>query len=137
MKYILFLSILLTSTAILAGSGMGGGTPPALADLTTELMQAEPGRAGLFEDRTGDIGLLAKTDLLPKLTVTKLQTRSIEAGNLLISDLDFSQLRDRTKALGVVSVEGRAASYNIEAGDTLDSVILQNRREAAREAIRQ
>jgi hypothetical protein len=74
---------------------------------------------------------------LPKLTVTKLQARSIEPGNLVISDMDFNQLRDRTKTLGVVSVDGRVASYNIEAGDTLDSVILQNRREAAREAISQ
>lgn len=115
---------------------MGGGTPPALSDLNTDLMMAEPGRGGLFDKGAGDVGLLTNSDLLPKLTVTKLQMSS-EQGSITMQEIDFTQLRDRAKPLDVVSVQGGNSSYNVEAGDTPDAVILHDRRTAAREALKQ
>lgn len=137
MKYIL-LAIIFITPNIFAGSGMGGGTPPALADLDLELMQAEPGRAGLFDNGFGDVGLLTQSTLPPKLRVKKIKalSASLATGNsLILPEADFNLLRDRTKPLDVVNRDNGNASYSVEAGDTIDSVILQDRREAVRAAL--
>ncbi|WP_141732406.1 hypothetical protein [Oligoflexus tunisiensis] len=124
------------ASAALAGGSQGGGTPPALSDLSKEIMMAEPGRAGLFDNGAGDIGLLAKGELLSTLTVSKtsLHSRSISAGSLAVSDEDFSLLSIRIKALDAIGINGENSSYRIEAGKTLDEIILKDRREVARAA---
>lgn len=137
-KYIFIPFVSFASTA-LAGGSQGGGTPPALADLSKEIMMAEAGRAGVFDNGAGDIGLLAKGELLSTLSVSKtsLQARSMAFGSLAVSDEDFSLLSRRSKPLDAIGINGENASYRIEAGETLDKVILKDRREAARAAIAQ
>ncbi|WP_141731691.1 hypothetical protein [Oligoflexus tunisiensis] len=131
--------LLTFASAALAGGSQGGGTPPALADLGKEIMMAEPGRAGIFDNGTGDVGLLANSELLSTLTLstTSLRSRSISAGSLVISGEDFSLLSVRKKPLDAIGMNGENASYKIEAGETMDEVILKGRRELARAAVGQ
>ncbi len=100
---------------------------------------AEPGRAGIFDNGTGDVGLLANSELLSTLTLstTSLRSRSISAGSLVISGEDFSLLSVRKKPLDAIGMNGENASYKIEAGETMDEVILKGRRELARAAVGQ
>jgi hypothetical protein len=51
-----------------------------------------------FDNGLGDIGLLIKGDLLPKLTVRKasLQTTPLSYGGLDLSDEKFSMLRSQS-----------------------------------------
>lgn len=135
MNYIFVLLSMFYSSFGLAGGSSSGGTPPALSDLNIELMQAEPGRAGLFDNGTGDIGLLAKGDLFPKLIVGKNKTQSLVSDFLLLPEADFHMLRDRAKPIDTMNTVGLHASYKIEAGNTGDSMILIDRREAVRAAV--
>lgn len=135
MRYIIFVIIVMAITGqSFAGGSSGTSTPPGREKLTQELMMAEPGKAGVFDTGAGDIGLLAKSELLSTLTVSKssLQSRSNSTGDLAVSDEDFSLLSAITKPLYAVSINGGNASYRIEAADTLNQVILKDRREIMR-----
>lgn len=139
MKKELVLTAILQASVCFAGSGVGGGTPPALSDLSLEIMRSEPGSAGVFDNGAGDVGLLAKSELLSTLNVSKLSLQSggISNGTLTVSDEDFSLLSLRKKPLDAIDVNGRTASYRVEAGETLDQIILKDRRKAVRAAVRQ
>lgn len=131
-KYVLALSAIASSA--IAGGSMGGGTPPALQDLYQELLLNTTIEGGLFH-KTGDIGLLTRVKLQPQILVGP--EVSVASGDILgLSEQEFALLRDRSKPLDVVNIEGAAASYNIEAGETLNSLILTDRRNSAREDVR-
>ncbi|MDQ3234405.1 MAG: hypothetical protein M3Q07_21595 [Pseudobdellovibrionaceae bacterium] len=135
-KYI-FIPFLSFASAALAGGSQGGGTPPALSYLSKEIMMSEPGRAGIFDNGAGDIGLLANGKLLSTVSVSKasLQARSISIGSFAVSEEDFSLLSSRSKPLDAIGIHGENASYKIETGETLDSVILKDRRKLARDSV--
>ncbi len=80
--------LILYSSALLAGTGMGGGTPPAREKLIEELMQAQPGTGGIFDAGNGNLGLGFKGALNPELIVT----RSITSSEVTLTDIDFSRL---------------------------------------------
>jgi hypothetical protein len=56
--------------------------------------------------------------------------------HLNLSEADPALLRDRMKPIDAVTLEGGNASYNVETGDVLDAVILKDRRDAVRAAVK-
>ncbi len=160
MKKTIAITYILSATAY-AGSGVGGGTPPALQDLEQTLNVSPELDGGLY-DLKGDLGLLTKIKLQPQMFVSGGSsgggTPSLEldggmgGSNRSIANLggtgggstppllrfspeDIARLRDRTKPLNAVNLEGGNSSYNIEAGNTLKTLILNDRREVMRSAV--
>lgn len=131
-KYILVLNVI--SSSVIAGGSMGGGTPPALQDLYEDLLLNTTLEGGLF-DRTGDIGLLTRVKLQPQILVGP-GVGGVSPEILSLSEPEFALLRDRSKPLEAVNIEGATASYSIEAGETLNSLILKDRRDSARDAVK-
>jgi hypothetical protein len=134
MKYIVGIIAVFLMQIAFAGGSSGTGTPPALQDLQQELMMKPSFGGGLF-DKGGDIGLLTRVKLQPQMLVGS----GMGGGTppiLSVSESDLALLRDRTKPLDTVNTEGGSASYNIEAGETLNTVILHDRREAMRSAVK-
>jgi hypothetical protein len=134
----LFISLFTLTSTALAGGSQGGGTPPALSELSKEILMSEPGSVALFDNGSGDIGLLLKGDLLPKLTVRKasLQDTPLSYGDLALSDEEFSMIRSQSKPLGAINLTGAHTSYSVEASESLDLIILKDRREAARSGVK-
>ena len=122
------------SAAAYAGSGVGGGTPPALQDLEQILNVSRELDGGLY-DLKGDLGLLTKIKLQPQMLVSGGSSSGSTPPLLRFSPEDIARLRDRTKPLNAVNLEGGNSSYHIEAGDTLKTLILNDRREVMRSAV--
>jgi hypothetical protein len=130
MKQVLpLLTILLATSDSLAGSGMSGGTPPAREQLAELLMSADLGRGALFDNGLGDIGLLTNRQLQPQMTLTKSQ---LLRADIEVPETDFDMLRDRKLPIDSVGSSGENKSFQISAGDQLDSLILIDRRASAR-----
>jgi hypothetical protein len=152
MKYIT--SLLIVSSVAFAGGSQGGGTPPAREQLEL-LMNSEMFSdldGGLFDNGAGDIGLLTRAKLQPQMLVsggssgggTPPLDGMLGGGSgggippvLRLSGDDINILRDRIKPIDAVGEMGQNLSFNVLAGDTLDSVVLKDRREIARAAVKQ
>ncbi len=138
----------------MADRSQGGGTPPAKEKLE-ELMMLDIEYSkldgGIFTAETGDIGLLSRKELQPQMIVGSgvgggtplaIQTMRIAAEApkdsstvggggppaLRLSDSDISILRDRKAPIEAVSKTGGNFLFDIKAGNTLDSVVLKDRR---------
>ncbi|MDQ3230799.1 MAG: hypothetical protein M3Q07_03180 [Pseudobdellovibrionaceae bacterium] len=133
MKKVMGLMIFLDAVAK-AGGHMGGGTPPAREQLEELLMSADLGRGALFDNGLGDLGLLTNRELQPHMTLTKSQ---LLKADIKVPETDFGMLRDRKVPIDSVGISGELKSFRITAGDQLDSLLLTDRREAARAAIAQ
>jgi hypothetical protein len=136
MKKIIFglLAVACCQAVAFAGGGTGGGTPPAREKLLEQLMSAELGQGGLYDNGLGDIGLLTNRELQPEMTLTKSQ---LLGADIKVPDTDFEMLRDRRLPLDSVGLLGENKSFSITAGDQLDSIKLIDRRAAARAAVAQ
>lgn len=160
MKKTFILLSILNSVAV-AGTGQGGGTPPALQDKLEMLISKPQLDGGLFTAETGDIGLLSRKALQPQMLVSSrmdggtppairmmggsssgtppaLASGSVGGSNppsLTISEDDIAVLRGRKKPIDAVGHAGQNLSFDIQAGDTLDSVVLKDRRFIMRESI--
>jgi hypothetical protein len=136
-------SVLCVSASAVAGIGSGGGSPPAREVLTEMLMSQPLLDGGLFDNGQGDVSLLTRRALQPQMAVTKLEPADASpefelqtfSHSLKLTDSDFTALRDRTKAIDAVSSEGRNFSFVILPSDSLDSVVLKDRRSLMRESI--
>jgi hypothetical protein len=156
------LTIALGSSQAFGGSGMSGGTPPALQDLEQVLVLNPELDGGLF-DYKGDIGLLTKIKLQPQMLVSgasNASTRAIEIDGgiggsnppvfadiggtgsggtpplLKFSAEDIARLRDRSNPIHAVGAEGQNLSFEVLPGDTLTSVSLKDRRMTMRESVK-
>ncbi len=161
MKKTIAITYILSATAY-AGSGVGGGTPPALQDLE-QILNVNPELDGGLYDVKGDLGLLTKIKLQPQMFVSGGSsgggTPSLEldggmgGSNRSIANLggtgggstppllrfspeDIARLRDRTKPIEAVGAEGQNLSFDVLPGDTIDAVSLKDRRLIMREAIK-
>jgi hypothetical protein len=150
------------SAAAYAGSGVGGGTPPALQDLE-QILNVSPELDGGLFDYKGDLGLLTKIKLQPQMLVsggsigTGTPPLELDGGTggvnppiakfggtgggstpplLKFSPEDVTRLRDRTKPIEAVGSEGQNLSFDVLPGDTIDAVSLKDRRLIMREAIK-
>jgi hypothetical protein len=130
----MFLSILISAPNAVMAGGTEGGTPPAREKLAEKLMAADFGQGALFDKGLGDVGLLTNRELLTRMTITKSQ---LHKADVKIPELDFDMLRDRVQPIDSVGTLGENKSYSISAGDELDSLILTDRRAAARSAFAQ
>jgi hypothetical protein len=126
--------LILNSSGLFAGTGMGGGTPPAREQLKNQLMSAEFASAGLFDNELGDVGLLTNRELQPQLTLSRSR---FSASDIKISEADFEMLRDRQTPIDSIGALGERRSFKVSAGDRLDSLNLIDRRAAARAAVAQ
>ncbi len=117
-----------------AGGSTGTGTPPAREQLEELLMSADLGRGALFDNGLGDLGLLTNSELQPQMTLTKSQ---LLKADIKVPETDFGMLRDRKLPIDSVGRSGELKSFKISAGNQLDSLILTDRRAAARAAIAQ
>ncbi|MDQ3231744.1 MAG: hypothetical protein M3Q07_07985 [Pseudobdellovibrionaceae bacterium] len=134
MKKILFISMLISApTAVMAG-GTEGGTPPAREKLLEQLMSADLGRGALFDNGLGDLGLLTNRELQPQMTLTK---SLLLKADIKVPETDFGMLRDRKLPIDSVGSSGENKSFQISAGDQLDSLILTDRRAVARSSVTQ
>ncbi|MDQ3230530.1 MAG: hypothetical protein M3Q07_01825 [Pseudobdellovibrionaceae bacterium] len=131
MKKVMGLMIFLDAVAK-AGGHMGGGTPPAREQLEELLMSADLGRGALFDNGLGDLGLLTNRELQPQMTLTKSQ---LLKADISVPETDFGMLRDRKLPIDSVGSTGELKSFKISAGDQLGSLILTDRRTAARAAV--
>ncbi len=156
------LAIAVGSSHAFGGSGMSGGTPPALQDLEQVLAVSPDLDGGLF-DYKGDIGLLTKIKLQPQMLVSEassVSTRTIELDGgiggsnppafadiggtgsggtpplLKFSAEDIVRLRDRINPIHAVGAQGQNLSFEVLPGDTLTSVSLKDRRLIMRESIK-
>jgi hypothetical protein len=143
MKYIAGLFVFMASMAF-AGGSQGGGTPPAREQLV-EMLMAQPAiDGGLFDNGLGDISILTRSRLQPQMTVANrdLVSADIESPivestpKLNFSKEDFAALRDRLAPIDATGAEGQNLSFKIEAGNTADTMILKDRRELMRAAIK-
>ncbi|HET9236151.1 MAG TPA: hypothetical protein VFO10_02800 [Oligoflexus sp.] len=153
MKYIT--SLLIGSSVAFAGGSQGGGTPPAREQLELLLntdREFSNLDGGLFDNGAGDIGLLTRGKLQPQMLVsggssgggTPPLDGMLGGGSgggippaLRLSSNDVNILRDRVKPIDAVGSLGQNLSFDVLAGETLDSVVLKDRREIARAAVKQ
>ncbi len=165
-KAIIFLASGILSTAAAAGGSQGGGTPPAkekLEELMVLDIEYSKLDGGLFSTEIGDIGLLSRVKLQPQMlagsgisggtppaiirmtggssigTPPSLVSGSVGGSNppsLTISEDDIAVLRDRNKPIDAIGNAGQNLSFDVEACDSLDSVILKDRRLKMRESIK-
>jgi hypothetical protein len=142
MKYMAGSFVFMASMAF-AGGSQGGGTPPARQQLTEMLMSEPSIDGGLFDNGLGDIGILTRNKLQPQMTVINRHTAADD--NTLTSEAnprlrfsreDFSALRDRPLPVDATGAEGQNYSFKIEAGDTADTIILKDRRDLMRSAVK-
>ncbi|WP_141731565.1 hypothetical protein [Oligoflexus tunisiensis] len=121
----------LCASSVFAGIGTGGGTPPAMQDALAQLMTGAPGDGGLFLEKDY-LGLAVKGDLKQELTVyrAKFAPQSIR-----MSEVDFSTLSERKGNIDAVNLDGLNRSYTVEDGQSLDTLILKDRRELIRDAV--
>lgn len=132
MKRVFLVSLgLMASGQVLAGGNIGGGTPPAMQDALAQLMGVDLGSGGLFLDKD-KLGLAVKGELNPELTISKLRSAP---QSVRMSEDDFSTLSLKKGNIDAINVEGVSRSYNVEDGQTLDTLTLKDRRELMREAV--
>lgn len=132
---ILILALALT-TDVLAGSGVGGGGPPAKEMLDQMLMSYTDPSAGLFSRPVGDFGLSVRGNMTSNLSLTT----SSDTQSLRISRVDFDLLRaantvDAVPA-GDISVDPTSKSYRIEDGDREGELLLKDRRAVMRDSVK-
>lgn len=139
----------LLSTVVYAGGSSGGGIPPAREQLEQMLLSQDMAHAGLFRNEVGGVSLGVKGPLDHSLILTKsslMSTRS--AGIFSISAEDFDALgtsessRVDAVLLGIPRGESIepiviSRSYNLESGDKLGELVLNDRREVARGSVKQ
>ncbi|HEY9658878.1 MAG TPA: hypothetical protein V6C65_10530 [Allocoleopsis sp.] len=117
--------------------GVGGSGPPAKEDLQLMLMSADGGAAGLFKSESGAVSLGVNRTLNPDLVLSRSKS---SMRSLTISESDFESLsstKTRTiDAVTVGAVEPETRSYVIEDGDRLGELVLKDRREAMRAALK-
>lgn len=136
---------LLVGNSVYAGSTTGGGGPPAREKLLEQLLQAQPGTGGLYDLGNGDVGLGIKGDLVPNLTVV---TMSNPSSGIPLSDIDFSTLKSIRGNIDVESIPAGnsqdpvtglpltlRSSYRIDDGNTMDALILKDRRTLIRNGV--
>ncbi|HYX39687.1 MAG TPA: hypothetical protein VE954_41850 [Oligoflexus sp.] len=129
--------------AAYGGGSMGGGGPPALDQLEQMLMtNSEAATAGLFTTEAGSIGLGVRGALDKKILLSKA---SVAPQSLKISESDFNTLDSSKFGSSIdavsfgndaVSNEEAVRSYQISDGDKPGELILNDRREIMRAAIR-
>jgi hypothetical protein len=141
----------LLSTVVNAGGSSGGGIPPAREQLEQVLLSRDMANAGLFRNEVGGINLGVKGPLDQSLVLAKSSLMSARsAGIISISAEDFDVLgasaSNHVEAvnLGISKPKTEnivplviTRSYNIESGDNLGELILKDRREAARDSVKQ
>ncbi|MDQ3235385.1 MAG: hypothetical protein M3Q07_26540 [Pseudobdellovibrionaceae bacterium] len=142
MKKFMFLASMFLTATIYAG-GIGGSNPPALESLEEVLMaRAETVSAGLFTTELGSVGLGVKGPLAKEILLSKA---SLRPQSLMISESDFNALNTSRfgKTIDAVSLdkvplptEQQARSYQINDGDSPEELILKDRREIMRSAVK-
>lgn len=133
MRNFLPLFAVMIATELFAGNGMSGGTPPAAQQPETMLLTVESDNS-LFENRSGDVGLLTKADLHRQMTVTKNQ---LLKNGIEMSKSEFVLLSVSKSKINAVGARGEIRSYRISAGDQIDSLTITDRRAAARTSVTQ
>lgn len=129
-KILLSVLVAVSSHPLFAGGSMTGGTPPAKSrtELLEQLMAKAPGNGGIFDSEPGNIGLGVNTQLAPELLVSKSST----SADVIISEEDFIRLSSTLKTVDAIDISGASRSYSIQDGNTIDSLLLKDRREAIR-----
>ncbi len=144
MRYMAGSFVFMASVAF-AGGSQGGGTPPAREQLAQMLMsETSTIDGGLFDNGLGDPSILTRSRLQPQMTVTRAEVLPSDfempllqaRPRLTFSQGDFTALRDRKTPIDAMGAEGQNLSFKIEAGETLDSLTLRDRRELMRAAIK-
>lgn len=130
----IFLIMLIVTPSYLGAGGTDGGTPPAREKLKEQLMSAEFASGALFDKGMGDVGLLTNRELQPQMTLSKFK---LSGSDIKIPEADFEMLRERIAPLDSVGTLGENRSFRLSAGDQLDSLLLMDRRAAARAAVAQ
>lgn len=135
MKKIISLGSAFITAAAYAGGSIGGSNPPALQDVY--MLDAASDVATLFTDSDGRISLVTRSELKDELLLGKAR---IQPQTLKISESDFSLLAspDRSKTLDVFNPDQNAQSrsYWIEDGNSVDEILLKDRREMIRSPVK-
>jgi hypothetical protein len=127
------------STSVFGGVIGGGSGPPAKEALEQMLMSHEVGAAaGLFETELGEIKLGVNRSLDSDLVLTR---KKLSPQALSISEVDFEALvSSRNRSVDAVTIGGAlepgVRSYIVDDGDKVGELILRDRRELARAAIK-
>jgi hypothetical protein len=143
MKKILCL-LMAFSFVAMAGTGSGGGTPPAREKLEQILKTNLDIEGGLFDNGIGDVSILSRVKLQPQLLVSgggfggnpPAVDGEYNNQTLRFSKEDIEFLKSRTKPVDAIGAEGENQSFTVEAGESLDSVLLKSRRASARESVK-
>jgi hypothetical protein len=131
-KYLSYTIVLAIHSLPLAAGTVGGGGPPALTQLESELLQA--GTAGLFTDEAGRLGLGVRGEISEEI---RLSSDGMLGFKINKDDLktmsDYSVQTIDTVSLGA---SGVSRSYQVTAGDVTDELILKDRRQLMRNSIK-
>ncbi len=118
----------LVSPMTYGGGTSGGGWPPAKEDALKQLMSSSEWDIGQLYKNGDNLGLGVKGSLSSDLRIT----RSATPMSLTVSDADFAIMAGRNGNIEALNTDGLLKSYKIEDGDSLDGLILTDRREAIR-----
>lgn len=130
MKKMIISTYMLSASVSFAGSGVGGGTPPAME----QLLREEFGTAGLYRDLDGKIRIAANRPLgsLVNLSASTVNTQALRVAP---EQLNLLNLSTPTEDVIGENELGGTLYYKPTAGNTLDSVTLIERRAAVRAAV--
>jgi hypothetical protein len=120
--------LLVFTNQVNAGGGIGGSGPPAKEALEQLMSVSDLNIARVYQNGEG-LGLGVKGPLLSDLRITR---SSAVPMSLTVSETDFVMMADRKGMIEASNTDGLMKSYKIEDGDSLDSLILKDRREAIR-----
>jgi hypothetical protein len=122
------LAIVFVCPLAFGGGTSGGGSPPAMQDALNALLSARESNIGQLYLNGEKLGLGVKGSLPSDLHVR----RSATPMSLTVSGADFALMSERQGNIEALNTDGLLKSYKIEDGDSLDALILKDRRESIR-----
>jgi hypothetical protein len=129
-KYLSYTIVLAIYSLPLAAGTVGGGGPPALTQLESELLHA--GTAGLFTDEAGRVGLGVRGEISEEIRLSSDGILGFK-----INKNDLMKISDYSgEPIDAVSLSsGTSRSYQVTAGDLANELILKDRRQLMRSSV--